>query len=275
VNAEMAVTLRTADPEPARGFVNPFFDNALDPAVRGFLHSPQSPNDHTLILTHGAGGNCNAPLLVALADIFSERGYTVLRCDLPYRQAKPFGPPFPGQAEHDRAGLRNAVEALRNHLTFSQVSAQRRGANLGHRANPSTGSGRVLGHRAVSNESSGKIFLGGHSYGGRQSTILCADEPDLVCGLLLLSYPLHPPRKPDQLRTAHLPNLRTPSLFVHGTRDPFGSFEEMEKALALIPAKHELLEVEGAGHDLGFKGKQQAPDLPGKVFDRFDSLFRV
>ena len=99
-----------------------------------------------------------------------------------------------------------------------------------------------------------KIFLGGHSYGGRQSTILCAAEPELVSGLLLLSYPLHPPRKPDQLRTQHLPNLRTPSLFVHGTRDPFGSINEMRDACRLIPAKNELVEISGVGHDLGFKG---------------------
>ncbi len=58
--------------------------------------------------------------------------------------------------------------------------------------------------------------------------MLCAGEPDLVAGLLLLSYPLHPPRKPAQLRVQHLPGLRVPALFVHGTRDPFGSIEEME-----------------------------------------------
>ena len=58
-------------------------------------------------------------------------------------------------------------------------------------------------------------------------------SPNLFPDLLLLSYPLHPPRKPDQLRTQHLPNLRTPSLFVHGTRDPFGSIKEMEKAIAV------------------------------------------
>jgi predicted alpha/beta-hydrolase family hydrolase len=101
--------------------------------------------------------------------------------------------------------------------------------------------------------------------------MLCAEEPDLVSGLLLLSYPLHPTRKPDQLRTQHLPNLRTPSLFVHGTRDPFGSIEEMKKALQLVPAKNELLAVEGAGHDLGFKGKSQRADLPEQIYAAFQS----
>jgi len=210
-----------------------FLDDSVDPAVRGWMHTPHVPRGDALILTHGAGSDYNAPLLVALAEIFCGHGYTVLRCDLPFRQAKPFGPPFPGQAERDRAGLRNAITVMRKQL-------------------------------------SGKIFLGGHSYGGRQSTILCAAEPNLVAGLLLLSYPLHPPRKPEQLRTQHLPNLRTPSLFIQGTRDPFGSIEEMEKALLLIPAKHDLIRVEGAGHDLGFKGKNQPKELPERIFAAFE-----
>ena len=214
-----------------------FSDDLLSPAVRGFLHSPVNPNGDVLILTHGAGSNCNAPLLVALAEAFSARDYTVLRCDLPFRQERPAGPPFPGNAERDRAGLRNAVAAMR----------------------------KVV---------SGQIFLGGHSYGGRQSTMLSAAEPDLVTGLLLLSYPLHPPRKPEQLRIQHLPNLHTPSLFVHGTRDPFGSIEEIEKALQLIPAKKELLTVEDAGHDLGFKGKMQTKELPDRVLAAFAVMFQ-
>ena len=85
----------------------------------------------------------------------------------------------------------------------------------------------------------------------------------LVAALLLLSYPLHPPRKPEQQRTQHLPDLRTPALFVHGTRDPFGTIAELEQALKMIPAKTKLLVIEGAGHDLGFKGKAKQEELPG------------
>jgi len=192
------------------------------------LHSPENPSGDALILTHGAGSNCNAPLLVALSETFAAHGYAVLRCDLAFRQERRTGPPFPGNAERDRKSLSNAVAVFRRHF-------------------------------------SGRVFLGGHSYGGRQATMLCAAEPDLVSGLLLLSYPLHPPRKPEQLRIQHLPNLRTPSLFVHGTRDPFGSIEEIEQALKLIPAKTGLLKVEGAGHDLGFKGKAERNELPGKI----------
>jgi predicted alpha/beta-hydrolase family hydrolase len=213
-----------------------FSDESLSPAIRGFIHSPENPNGDALILTHGAGSNSNAPLLVALSESFAGRGYVVLRCDLPFRQERRTGPPFPGNAERDRAGLRNGVTVLRKNVA-------------------------------------GRIFLGGHSYGGRQATMLCAAEPDLVSGLLLLSYPLHPPRKPEQLRIQHLPNLRTPSLFVHGTRDPFGTVEEITKALQLIPAKTELIRVEGAGHDLGFKGKTENKELPGKIAVRTLEFF--
>jgi predicted alpha/beta-hydrolase family hydrolase len=118
----------------------------------------------------------------------------------------------------------------------------------------------------------GQLFLGGHSYGGRQATMLCAEHGNLVNGLLLLSYPLHPPRKPDQLRIQHFAQFRTPALFVHGTHDPFASIEEMLLALKLIPSKTSLVTVEAAGHDLGFKGKakrQELPEMAGKAFQEF------
>jgi predicted alpha/beta-hydrolase family hydrolase len=217
----------------AQTSIRDFVDNAVDPRVRGFLHTPEIPNGDGLILSHGAGSNAQAPLLVALAETFSAAGFTVLRCDLPYRQARSYGPPGPGDAARDRAGLKHALAAVRKMI-------------------------------------SGGLFLGGHSYGGRQCSMLCAElsaeaAPNLVTALLLLSYPLHPPRKPEQQRTQHLPDLRTPALFVQGTRDPFGSIPEIEQALKMIPAKTKLLTVEGAGHDLGFKGKAKQETLPKQI----------
>src|SRR5271168_3330043 len=215
-------------------------DVSVDPFVRGLLHRPANPNGHGLVLTHGAGSNCQAPLLIALAETFSQAGFVVLRCDLPYRQDRPYGPPGPGDAKRDRAGLKNAVAAMKNLAT-------------------------------------GRIFLGGHSYGGRQASMLCAEQPEsapeLAAGLLLLSYPLHPPRKPDQLRTQHFFTLRTPALFVQGTRDPFGSTAEIEQALKLIPGKTKLISIEGAGHDLGFKGKTGREKLSANVLSEFQEFF--
>jgi len=181
--------------------------------VRGFLHSSTNSAGDCLVLTHGAGADCNSPLLVALATAFCASGLTVLRCDLPFRQLRPHGPPHRGSAERDQQGLRAAVVSMRR-------------------------------------QTSGRVFLGGHSYGGRQASMLAASEPGLVDRLLLLSYPLHPPQRPTELRTAHFPSLQTPAMFVHGTRDGFGSIDEMVVALKLIPARTELLPVTSAGHEL-------------------------
>jgi hypothetical protein len=77
--------------------------------VRGFLHCPTNSAEDSLVLTHGAGANCDSPLLVALADAFCASGLTVLRCDLPFRQLRPQGPPPRGSAERDQHGLRQQL----------------------------------------------------------------------------------------------------------------------------------------------------------------------
>jgi uncharacterized protein len=181
--------------------------------VRGFLHRPEGAARGGLVLTHGAGGNCAAPLLVGVAAAFAAAGLAVLRCDLPFRQRRPKGPPSPGGAAADRAGLRAAVLALRQIVT-------------------------------------GPIVLGGQSYGGRQATMLAAAEPGLVAGLLLFSYPLHPPGRPERLRTEHFPRLAVPCVFVQGSADPFGAPAELGAAMAAIPAPTQLVEIAGASHDL-------------------------
>ena len=130
----------------------------------------------------------------------------------------PKGPPFPNAAVRDREGVAQAVAALRRLAT-------------------------------------GRIFAGGHSYGGRQTAMAASERPAMADALLLLSYPLHPPAKPEQMRTAFFPDLRTPALFVHGSDDPFGSPVELGAAVKLIPAPVELLFVERAGHDLKRAGE--------------------
>jgi predicted alpha/beta-hydrolase family hydrolase len=213
-----------------------FSDLSAEPAVCGFLHEPAQANGDGLVLTHGAGANCQSKLLIAMASAFADAGYLALRCDLPFRQSRPHGPPFPAMAARDREGLRRAVNVLRS-------------------------------------KTSGRIFLGGHSYGGRQGSMLAAEQGQLISGLLLLSYPLHPPRKPAELRTAHFPQLKTPSLFVHGGRDPFGSHDEMKTALALSPAQTMLLEIKGAGHEL--LGKKKEENLPSRIVQAFQDFNRA
>jgi len=170
-------------------------DPPSQPPIRGFLHAPAGAGGEGLVLTHGAGGNCRTALLVAISRAFATAGFHVLRCDLPFRQARATGPPSPAGAARDRAGLQAAVHAMRE-----------------------------LGARSV--------VLGGLSYGGRQVSML------------------HPPGKPEAPRTEHLPRLRTPTVFVFGTRDPFGSPAEIRQAVTLVPAPTVLVEIDGAGHDL-------------------------
>jgi predicted alpha/beta-hydrolase family hydrolase len=118
-----------------------------------------------------------------------------------------------------------------------------------------------------------RIVLGGHSYGGRQASILAAAEPSLVESLLLLSYPLHPPKKPAELRTKHFPSLEVPALFVQGVRDEFATISEMNSALRLIPARTDLLPIPGVGHELLSKSNREA--LIEEVMSRFKSGFQA
>lgn len=204
-----------------------------DTPIRGYLHLSTVPGADCLILTHGAGANCQSVLLKTLAEAFCNAGLTVLRCDLPFRQTRPHGPPLRGGAERDQEGLRAAVESMRRY-------------------------------------NGGRILLGGHSYGGRQASVLAANHVGLVEGLLLLSYPLHPPQRPAELRTKHFPNLRTASLFIHGERDGFGSIAEMQSALKLIPASTQLIPVPAAGHELMTSRNRQ--DLSHQIVQMFISF---
>jgi predicted alpha/beta-hydrolase family hydrolase len=194
--------------------------------LRGVLHTPEHATGEGLALTHGAGSDAGAPLLVSLSRAFCEAGVMVLRYHLPFRVARPSGPPFPATAARDRQGIARAVAVLRQRVKR-------------------------------------RVFAGGHSYGGRQTAMIAAERPGMADGLLLLSYPLHPPRKPDQPRTGFFAEWRTPALFVHGTRDPFGTLEELRAAMELIPARVDLLAVEGAGHDL-----RQAARMSGEILAR-------
>jgi uncharacterized protein len=214
----------------------PFADLNGDPAIHGWLHVPARPTGKAIVLTHGAGADCQSKLLVEMSSALAESGFTVLRFDLPFRRERPHGPPLPAGATRDRDGLRRAVLIVRE-------------------------------------RKNSQVFLGGHSYGGRQASMLASEEPELADGLMLLSYPLHPPRKPKQLRTGHFPRLTTPAFFVHGTRDPFGTTDEMNSALALIPGAHAMLEVNGAGHDL--LSKKTGNELPSRMASEFGMFLKA
>jgi predicted alpha/beta-hydrolase family hydrolase len=196
---------------------------------------PPRPPIAALALSHGAGSNREAPLLVALDQAFAERQVAVTRFDLAYRQARKSGPPRAGDPERDRLVIAETVGRLREQYPGIPV------------------------------------FAGGHSYGGRQTSMLAAERPEFADGLLLLSYPLHPPKRREQLRIEHFPRLRTPVLFIHGTRDSFGLPDEMTPALSLIRARHELRLFERAGHELTNYGKSLVPE----IVDAFLGFFQL
>ena len=97
--------------------------------------------------------------------------------------------------------------------------------------------------------------------------MLAAADPSVCDALLILAYPLHPPKKPEQLRIAHWPQLKTPAFFVQGTRDPFATIDEITKYIAVIPASHQLEVLEGSGHDL--LGRKPGAQLSAQIASRF------
>ncbi|OBJ60382.1 alpha/beta family hydrolase [Mycobacterium sp. 1423905.2] len=184
-------------------------------SIDGVAHQPEGSPAGVVVLTHGAGGNRDSPLLQRLCEEWSGLGWLAIRYNLPYRRRRPKGPPS-GSAAADREGIAAAIELCANLV-------------------------------------SGPVIAGGHSYGGRQTSMVVAAGPARVDVLTLFSYPVHPPGKPERVRTEHLPDITVPTVFTHGTSDPFGTPAELRAAAALIPALTEVVEIAGARHDLRSK----------------------
>ncbi len=163
-----------------------------------------------VLLTPGAGSDRNHPELVAIESALQP--LPVMRLDFPYRRE---GRRAPDRAPKLMAAVAEAAIAL----------ARRIGA----------GPDRVV--------------LGGRSMGGRMCSMAVAEGLP-AAGLVLVAYPLHPPGRPDRLRTAHLPALALPCLFVSGTRDPFATPPELKEASAAIPGPVSHVWVDGGRHDL-------------------------
>src|ERR1700722_17610555 len=209
-------TMQSASDEEERRHMNSSLQQ-----IAGVAHEPDGTPAGVVVLTHGAGGNSESPLLQRLCDEWARRGWLAVRYNLPYRRRRPKGPPS-GSAGTDRAGI---VEAL----TLCRGLAD------------------------------GPLIAGGHSYGGRMTSMVVAAKEAHVDVLTLFSYPVHPPGKPERARTEHLPDIDVPTVFTHGTSDPFGTPDEVRGAAALIPAPTQIVEIAGAGHDLGSK----TLDVPG------------
>lgn len=183
--------------------------------IAGIAHEPKAAPKGLAVLTHGAGGSRESMLLQGICDEWARRGWLAVRYNLPYRRRRPTGPPS-GSAATDRAGIVEAITLCRS-------------------------------------LADGPLIAGGHSYGGRQTSMVVASEQVSVDALTLFSYPVHPPGKPERARTEHLPDIKVPTVFAHGTSDPFGTPEELREAAALITGTTAVVEIAGARHDLRSK----------------------
>lgn len=204
--------------------------------IAGIAHRPAGTPAGVVLLTHGAGGSRESTLLQRLCDEWCRHGWLAIRYDLAFRRHRPKGPPS-GSGATDRVGIVEAITCARS-------------------------------------LADGPLIVGGHSYGGRQtSMVVAAHQPadavpvDL---LTLFSYPVHPPGKPERPRTEHLPDIAVPTVFTHGSSDPFGTPAEVRAAAALIAAPTAVVEVTGARHDLGSK----TLDVPGLAVDAALRLLR-
>ena len=200
--------------------------------IAGIAHEPASTPSGVVALTHGAGGSRESALLQRVCDEWARRGWLAVRYNLPYRRRRPTGPPS-GSGVADRAGIVEAITVCRG-------------------------------------LADGPLVAGGHSYGGRQTSMVVASGETAVDVLTLFSYPLHPPGKPERARTEHLPKITIPTVFTHGTSDPFGTLNELREAAALVSAATEIVEIEGGRHDLGSK----TLDVPALVVDAALRLLR-
>lgn len=183
--------------------------------VDAALHRPSraagGAPPRAVLLAPGAGGDLDGDGLTALASILAARGCTVVRANLPYRQAGRRAP----RADRSVSGYLAVLAAAQD----------------------------VLGQRDAA------WVVGGKSYGGRVATMAVADGLP-AAGVLLYGYPLHPPGKPDRLRVDHWPHLDVPTLFLQGDRDPFCDLDLLEQHRHKLPRRATVHVVEGGDHSL-------------------------
>lgn len=172
-----------------------------------------------LILGHGAGAGQQSAFMVRFARALAALGIDVVTFNFPYIEQRR---KIPDRAPVLEACFRSVIDGARAELASARA----------------------------------RLYIGGKSMGGRIATQVAAANPDLpLAGLVLFGYPLHPPGKPDQRRDGHLPGVGRPMLFVHGTRDPFGSPAELSSSVARIQPPPAVHFVDGGDHSLAVSRK--------------------
>jgi predicted alpha/beta-hydrolase family hydrolase len=182
-------------------------------AVTAHVYSATGPKlDATLMLAHGAGAGQRSPFMTAFADAIAAHGIDVVTFNFLYTEQKRRLP--------DRGPTLEACYVAAIDATRREVASARRA-----------------------------LFIGGKSMGGRIATQVAAADASLsLAGLVLLGYPLHPPGKPDKRRDAHLPDVKRPMLFVQGSRDTFGTADELSPILEPLSPRPVVHVVQGGDH---------------------------
>jgi predicted alpha/beta-hydrolase family hydrolase len=186
-----------------------------------------------LVLAHGAGGGQHSRFMVEASKALAGRGVTVATFDFPYITA---GRKVPDKGPVLEAHWRVVIDAARSHPALAGLP----------------------------------LFIGGKSMGGRIASQVAAQHVDGITGLVYFGFPLHPPGKPDQRRDRHLPEIREAMLFVQGTRDQFGTAQEIRELLPRLNPRTSLFEVYDGDHSFNVRVKVAArkPDaVLAEIFD--------
>jgi len=204
-----------------------------------YAAAPRQRAGICLLLAHGAGGNQMSQFMVEFANGLVERGIDAVTFNFLYSERKRR---LPDRNDKLEACWRAVIGAARSEALGPEIAR-------------------------------GALAIGGKSMGGRIASQVAAADAEGIGGLVLLGYPLHPPGRPDQLRTKHLPAIGTPMLIVQGERDAFGTPDELRPVLRRLKAPHELYVVESGDHS--FKVPKSAGTPQAQVHARvLDEIVR-
>jgi uncharacterized protein len=193
----------------------------------------------TLILGHGAGADQTSDFMVSFATALAERGIDVVTFNFMYSE---YGRRVPDPNSRLQSCYRRVIESVRGRSTSGPL----------------------------------KLAIGGKSMGGRIASQVAASGAGALAGLVFLGYPLHPPGKPQRPRAAHLPEIEAPMLFVQGSRDAFGTPDELKSIIDRLDPPPDLCVVETGDHS--FKVLKSAKigqqEVYAAIQDRIDIWLR-
>ncbi|HXP74817.1 MAG TPA: alpha/beta family hydrolase [Stellaceae bacterium] len=196
-----------------------------------------------VLLAHGAGGNQLSPFMVEFASGLAERGIDAVTFNFVYSEQKRR---LPDRNDKLEACYRAVIAAARSGALEPSLARS-------------------------------ALAIGGKSMGGRIASQVAAVDAEGIAGLVLLGYPLHPPGRPDQLRTKHLPAISVPMLIVQGERDAFGTPDELGPVLRGLKAKPQLYVVDAGDHSFKVPKSAGTPQaqVHARVLDEVERWLRA